>query len=318
MLADRHCSISLETSTDSGSMSQSPIFLFVNPTAGRGRATKCVPNICRIMQQHAVQYEIITSNKQGDIEAGVRQIVGSGCERIVVAGGDGSVHEAVNGILQSGKKTGLGVIPIGTGNDFAKAVDVPLQYRKATAQLAKRISAGKPPQTIDAGRMNDRYFANGAGIGFDAKINRIARSIRLPIGSLVYLLAVFQGIRDGLLTPSVRLRYADQQKNGPVLLANVSNGPWLGGIFHIAPMAQANDGQLDLILVDSMKKRRVLSLLYALIKGRHLRASEVSWAPVDSFELDSDQPLPSHLDGEVQPLQTSFRIEIIRGALSVL
>ena len=292
--------------------------MFVNPTAGRGRAAGCVSDISKVLQQHELNCNVIASDNQGDIEVGVRQKVEAGCERVIVAGGDGSVHEAVNGILATDKTPGLGVIPVGTGNDFAKALNIPLQYREATAQLATRISTGKLLQIVDAGSMNDRFFANGAGIGFDAKINRIARSIRAPIGSLVYLLAVFQGVRDGLLTPEVRLRFADQQRNGPILFANVSNGPWLGGMFHVAPMARADDGRLDLILVDSMKKRRVLSLLYALIKGKHVRAPEVSWTSIREFELEADQLLPSHLDGEVQPLQSSFKIQVLPGALRII
>ena len=105
--------------------------------------------------------------------------------------------------------------------------------------------------------MNDRYFANGAGIGFDAKINRLARRYRLPIGDFVYLLAVFEGVFDGVITPSVRMRFDDREIEGSVTLANISNGPWVGGMFHIAPGARNDDGRFDLVYADPVSRWRV-------------------------------------------------------------
>jgi diacylglycerol kinase family enzyme len=166
--------------------------------------------------------------------------------------------------------------------------------------------------------MNQRFFANGAGIGFDAKINRIARNLRLPIGDLVYLVAVFQGMWDGVITPNVRITYDGSTYAGPVTLANISNGPWVGGMFHIAPMARINDGSLDLIFVSPVTRLRILSLLPKLINGTHISEAEVTCSAIKSFELVADEPVPSHMDGEVQPLQTEFRIELLENALRLL
>ena len=166
--------------------------------------------------------------------------------------------------------------------------------------------------------MNDRYFANGAGIGFDAKINRIARQYRLPIGDLVYLLAVFKGVYDGVITPSVSMRFDGREVAGPVTLANISNGPWVGGMFHIAPGARNDDGEFDLVYADPVSRWRVFSLLPKLIRGSHYEAPDIHTARITRFELKTDEALPSHLDGEVQPLQTEFRIELLPGALRVI
>ena len=292
--------------------------VFLNPAAGRGRASKSVPAIRKLFQMAQIEIELIESEAPGNIETGVHAAVSSGADRIIVAGGDGSIHEAVNGLLQAGTDAGLGVIPIGTGNDFAKACQIHLRWQQAGQLLAERLRNSAEPRSIDAGRMNNRYFANAAGIGFDAKINQIARDIRWRIGDLVYLVAVIKGIRSGITTPTVRMRFDGRTCASKVTLVNISNGPWVGGKFHIAPGARNNDGALDLVIVDPISTARIITLLPRLMRGNHNGAPEVSSQRVGSFELIADSSLPSHLDGEVQPLQSEFRIEILPAALKLL
>jgi len=130
--------------------------------------------------------------------------------------------------MQSARSTALAVLPLGTGNDFAKACSVPLDIEHATRLLAARIGNDTPWRYIDVSRMNDRYLANGADIEFDAQINCIASEIRLPIGQLKYLVAVFQGIWDGVITPEVNLRYDNAIYDGAVTLVEVCNGESVG------------------------------------------------------------------------------------------
>ncbi|MEQ9562526.1 MAG: diacylglycerol kinase family lipid kinase, partial [Woeseiaceae bacterium] len=241
-----------------------------------------------------------------------------GASRIIVAGGDGSIHEAVNGILRSESRPALGVIPIGTGNDFAKASDIPLHWEDAAILLAERIVAAATPREIDVGRMNQRFFANGAGVGFDAKVTGIAKSIRLPVGDIVYLLAVVQAMWDGVITPGLTIRYNNIVKHGPMTLANVSNGPWVGGMFLIAPDAKNDDGQLNLVVADPVSRMRILQLLPKLMNGTHIGQPEITADRILVCEIESSSPVPSHLDGEVQPLQSLFEIEILPGALRLL
>jgi YegS/Rv2252/BmrU family lipid kinase len=299
-------------------MSTEPVLLFANPVAGRGRAAKYFSPICNLLKERSVPVELILSAAPGDIEERIHDAALAGAQKVIVAGGDGSIHEAVNGIMRAKASTALGIIPVGTGNDFAKACNISLDWRLAASELASRITSGTPGRRIDVGKMNERYFGNGAGIGFDAKINRIARDIRWPIGDIVYLVAVFRGIRDGILTPSVVMQYADKNFSGSITLANISNGPWVGGMFHIAPMAPNNDGYLDLVVVAPVGTRRVLTLLPKLMNGKHISAPEVTCEKIRRFTLVSEAPVPCHLDGEAQALQTRFDIEICAAALQLL
>jgi YegS/Rv2252/BmrU family lipid kinase len=299
-------------------MKKRTIPLIVNPVAGRGRAVSRIPAISKLLDASGVAHEVIQSTVAGDIETTVLAAASAGAERIIVAGGDGSIHEAVNGIMRAATATALGVIPFGTGNDFAKACSIPLHWEDATLLLAERIANKLPWRYIDAGRMNDRYFANGAGIGFDAKINRIASRNRLPIGDLKYLIAVFKGVWDGVITPRVSMRYDTENYEGAVTLIEVCNGPSVGGIFQMAPAAKNDDGYLDLIFVKPVSRLRIFALLPRLLHGTHETAPEVTCARITSIGLTAEAPLPSHLDGENQPPGTKFDIEILPRALAIL
>ena len=241
-----------------------------------------------------------------------------GARRILVAGGDGSIHEVVNGILRSSETVELGVIPLGTGNDFVKACSIPVHWEDAVQLLANRIQHGIPARRIDVGRMNDRYFANGAGIGFDAKVTAIARQVHWRIGDVVYLVAAIKGIIDGVITPHMTMKFSGQTVEGPITLANISNGAWIGGMFQIAPMARNDDGEFDLVFVAPVSRLRILTLLPKLIRGSHIKQPEITHSRITQCQLTAVAPVPSHLDGEVQPLQTHFEIEILKGALQLL
>jgi len=299
-------------------MSVDEISLFLNPVAGRGRATKYAESIIAEFRNHGISVNLTESVAERDLEEKVYRAATNGSKTIIVAGGDGSVHEAVNGILQAGTDSALGIIPVGTGNDFAKAIKASRDWRMAARVIAGKIRDNTPARRIDVGKMNQRYFANGAGIGFDAKINGIAKKYDWPIGDLVYLLAVFEGLWDGVTTPTVKIRAADYAYDGPITLANISNGPWVGGMFHIAPMAQVDDGFFDLIIADPMSRARILPLIPKLMRGSHIGKPGIHHLQLDTFSLSSTAPLPNHLDGESQPLQSEFKIQMLRNALRIL
>jgi YegS/Rv2252/BmrU family lipid kinase len=299
-------------------MTADTIHLFLNPTAGRGRAGRRQERIIELLRTSELPVELHASRAVGDLEDQVRSHVDRGATRIIVAGGDGSIHEAVNGIMRAEGDAALGVIPSGTGNDFAKSCDIPLNWEHAAQLLADRMAAEQFARTIDVGIMNDRFFANGAGIGFDATVTRIARSYRLPIGDLVYLLAIFRAMLDGIATPRLQITSADYSWDGPATLASISNGPWIGGMFHIAPMARNDDGKLELMIADPVSRRRILSLLPKLMSGTHMDEAEIQHRSVSKLSVVSSEPLASHLDGEVQPLQQQFDLEILPGALHLL
>ena len=299
-------------------MSSMSIPLYINPLAGRGRAGKCVASLRRLLDSNQIDYELITSSFSGDIEEQIAATTRSGVDRVIVAGGDGSIHERVNGVQRGGGSAALGVIPIGTGNDFAKACSIPLHWEDAATLLADRIRSDAPIRSVDIGRVNERFFANCAGIGFDAKVTQIAHNMNWPIGDLVYLIAVFRAMWDGVITPELQIAYLGETYEGPVTLVNVSNGEWVGGMFHIAPGARNDDGELNLVYAGPVTRRRILTLLPKLLSGTHLGQAEITDRVIKRCTIVSAAPVPSHVDGEIQPLQTFFEIEVVENGLRLL
>ena len=294
------------------------IHFFLNPTAGRGRAGRRQERMLELLKLGGVNVKLCPSHAPGDLEAQVFHYVNAGATRLIVAGGDGSVHEAVNGIMRSSGDAALAVIPTGTGNDFAKACDIPLNWEHATQLLADRLNANDAPRKIDLGMMNDRYFANGAGVGFDAKVTRIASTIQLPIGDLVYVLAIIRALIDGIATPRLTISSENISWQGPVTLVSINNGPWVGSMFHIAPMADNADGRLEVLVAGPVTRRRILTLLPKIMNGSHLEEPEISHGAVTDLIIRSDAPIESQLDGEVQALASIFRLQILPGALRLL
>ncbi len=298
-------------------MPHAPLHLLVNPAAGRGRAARRLARILQYLQQAGLKPVVHQSTGTGDIEAEARALAGMDAT-LLVAGGDGSVHELVNGILTAGATNAFGVIPVGTGNDFAKAAGISLDWETATRLLAERLASASPPRPVDAGRMNGRYFANGAGIGLDAAITRRALAYRWPSGDLLYLRAILRTLAHGVPAPRVTIRSDELLWDGPLTLANTANGAWVGGMFHIAPGADHADGELNLLVAAPVRRRRILQLLPKLAKGTHLAEPEIHHWIVKALIVEADEPLPSHLDGEVQPLTTHFEIEVLPGALRLV
>lgn len=295
-----------------------PIPLIINPSARRGRAGLRADQIRDLFQQRGVATDLILSREPGDIAAASRRLAAAGATRIIVGGGDGSVHEAINGILESGQPTALGLVPSGSGNDFAKACGIDPYWQNATLSLADRIASNVEPRRADAGRCNNRYFANGVGIGFDAIVTRYSASVRLPLGNFVYVVGLARALLKGIVTPELTVKAGGFRYAGRATLANIANGPWLGGQFRIAPGADNADGILDLVLAEPVTRLRVVELLPLLKAGTHLDEPEVRHARVTSVIVECAEAITSHLDGEVQPPASRFEIDVLPGALRLL
>lgn len=292
--------------------------LIVNPSARRGRAGRRARRIVELFDAQGVATELVQSAGPGDIAGLVETLARQGASRIVVAGGDGTVHEAVNGAMRSASDVALGLVPCGSGNDFAKACGIDPDWQVASARLAERIASHVEPARIDVGRCNDAWFANGVGIGFDAVVSRHADGIRLPLGSLVYMVGLLRALAAGVVTPALSIDGDGFAYEGRATLVNIASGPWVGGQFRIAPDAKNDDGTFDLVLAEPLTRRRVVTIVGPLKRGEHLAEPEVRHARVARVVVESESPIPSHLDGEVQPLATRFEIECLPGALGLL
>ena len=293
--------------------------LFINPIAGRGRAAARLPDIVAALAQSGVQADVRESTAVGDLESRVRAAAEAGEPRVIVAGGDGSMHEATNGLMNAGRRSALGLVPVGTGNDFARAAGIPADWTLAATELGQRIAGGETLKRIDIGQCNHRFFSNGVGIGIDAKVASIAAGIRLPIGNLVYFVGIIRCLWDGIATPRMSVTVDGEQTwSAPTTLTNVSNGAWVGGKFHIAPDADLSDGQLNVVIAAAVSRARVVSLVPQLMRGQHLATPEITHVEGRHIVVHCDEPVIAHLDGELQEATQAFDIRVLRSALVLL
>jgi diacylglycerol kinase (ATP) len=247
-----------------------------------------------------------------------------GYERIIAMGGDGTVHEVVNGIMQlpQASRPILGVVPVGSGNDFAHAIGIPLQSDRA---LACALSG--QPSPIDLGVMTDEhgrkeYFDNTLGIGFDAVVT--IRSHRLPVvrGFLMYLTAVIQTILLNHNPALMQMETDGQQREQSNLLLTMCNGPREGGGFLIAPEAKIDDGLLHYAMIQSVSRAMMFRLVPEVMKGTHGNFKQVTLGSCVRMTVKADRPMYIHADGEIY---TSFgsnlrnvAFEVLPGALQVV
>ena len=247
-----------------------------------------------------------------------------GYQRVIAMGGDGTVHEVVNGIMQlpREKRPVLGVVPVGSGNDFAHALGIPLRSDQALV-----CALNGKPSPVDLGVMTDEhgrqeFFDNTLGIGFDAVVT--IRSHRLPVlrGFLIYLTAVIQTIILNHDAALMKMETDGQKWEQSNLLMTMCNGPREGGGFTIAPDARIDDGILHYAMIRKVGRLTMFRLVPEVMKGTHGKFKPVTLGSCKKMTVSADRPLYIHADGEIY---TSFgsnlrslTFEVLPGALQVV
>ena len=280
----------------------------VNPAAGRGRVGRLFPRIEAWLRVHAPGARLVLTREPGHAEALVREAPE---ERIVAVGGDGTVHEALRGLRQAQV---FGVVPVGSGNDFARMLGLPKLGLEAALERALKA----PPRRVDLGLVNGEPFGASLGLGFDAGVARRALSApRFLRGMPRYLYALFLELQ-GLSLPVLRLEAGGEVLfEGPALLAAVMNGSTYGGGFPIAPMADPADGRLEAIVAGRFSRMGVVGILPRLMRGTHINHPRVHHFQAPAFTVRFDRPTPAHADGEVLRPRQVYEVRLVPGGLRV-
>jgi YegS/Rv2252/BmrU family lipid kinase len=293
-------------------MSESVVVL-ANPAAGSGRGRRLGGRVLALLESQGLRIESVVSHGPGHLAERAAAEARRGRARLIAIGGDGTLSEVARGLLTvPGAPTVLGVVPLGTGNDFVKSAGLSRNWRLACRQLA----AGCLPRTIDAGRVNGRWFINGVGFGFDAAIARATRRYKWLPGPLGYGAGLFDALRAGVGRPVCTLRWDGGEDRRAVTLVAVCNGQFAGGLFRLAPAALLDDGRLDIVWADALSRLQVLRHAPRVIRGTHESLPIAHRALATLLEIESDTPLPAQADGELlgEALQ-HLSIEMVPGAL---
>ena len=287
----------------------------LNPVANRGKMQR-YRELARGKAEDE-QAEYIETGRPGEAEERARQAASEG-RPVVVVGGDGSVHEVVNGLLASGRRVPLGIVAAGSGNDFAWNT---LQLPRDPEAALERAFHGTLID-VDAGQINGRYFANAFSVGLDADIAEAAHRLRrwpFMSGSRLYYSATLKQLLFGYQRcPHLSFKLDDcewMEMSRYVLLA-VSNGPTYGGGFRINPTADPTDGWFHICAIDYTPLLRALQLLPVVQKGEHRGVPEARFFQAQRVQIKSQSPVSLQMDGETSRAQ-SYQAEVLPGALWV-
>src|SRR4051812_28668085 len=287
--------------------------IVVNPAAGRGRGARILAEVRRSFEPIGIS-TIFESTQPGDEERVTRLAQAGGFRTVVVVGGDGTCSRVASVLLAEERDTTLAVVPVGTGNDFAKTLGVNGYTPKQVADLVEHQKSVR----MDVGLADGHYFVNSCGFGFDASVLEATESVRYLKGDAVYVWAALAQL----------FTYRGQTVSFPgdggttarkLLMLTVSNGKHLGGAFQIAPGASVTDGLLDVGFFSDAATIERLRIFTAALRGRHLGLASVETRRVNSIQLTFAEPPMMEVDGELRRARArTVKVECLPRALSVI
>lgn len=290
--------------------------MLVNPAAGPDGPRRSA-RLVELARRIGAPVEV--TEGAADVTRRARRAVAEGVERLLVAGGDGTVHHAVQAL--AGSPCALAVVPVGTGNDFAAAAGVP-----ADPAAAVELAASGPLRRIDLGRATvgggaAAWFSTYCGVGFDSEAARHAnQEMRFLSGRTVYLYAVLRTLVT-FRPPEVEVEHDGGGSRGRVMFVTVANGPSFGGGMRIAPEARLDDGLLDLVIVREVGRLELLRVFPKVYGGRHVGhpAVEIVRTRRVTIRLAPGRELELYGDGEpMLPLAAGgVAVAVVPGALAV-
>jgi len=294
----------------------------VNPTAGAGKSGKLWPEIMGHFKGNGLRFEHQLTEAPGHATELAREAVKQGYEMVVAVGGDGTIHEIVNGLCASGNLASalLGIVSTGTGGDYVRTVGVPKNYQDACQSFLKpkiiSVDLGKVEYRKN-GKDMERLFVNFAGAGFDAEIVRRTTQQFKNLGALPsYLMGALTTLAT-YKNKEVLLKMDGQESIRKVCTVIVNNGRYGGGGMYTAPGADLSDGLFDVMIVGDISKPDFLVSLPRLYKGTHVTHPKVTMLKAKEIEIEARKKMALQADGELLG-ELPARIRVLPSALKII
>lgn len=275
------------------------VFAIVNPTAGNGRARRLGQRLNDLFAVHGIRCHVRVTEAPGHGTELAAEAARDRWDGIVAIGGDGTVQEAVNGLLDS--PIPLGIIPVGTGNDFARNLGIPRDPDRAAAVIgARRV------RRVDLGEVNGRRYVQVAGVGFDAQVAAMvsANRSRLPGGgALPYLWGALHQLmtfQNRELTITLQGSEGEQEvRRVPALMTAVGNSRFYAGGLKICPEARVDDGLLDVCIIGDLNRWQRVEVLARVFSGAHVRHPKVQYTRARALHIEGPRDLLIQADGQI-------------------
>ncbi|CAH0346742.1 diacylglycerol kinase [Bacillus sp. CECT 9360] len=267
--------------------------LIYNPTSGREAIKKHLPEVLAKLEQAGYEASCHATTGEGDATDAARIAIERGYDVVIAAGGDGTIYEVVNGLADAEKRPKLGIIPVGTTNDFARAIHMP-----RSVEAAVDIIAAGHTMPIDIGKMNERYFVNIAGGGRLTELTyEVPSKLKTMLGQLAYYL---KGIE---MLPSIRatevsIEYDGKIFEGEIMLFLVGNTNSVGGFEKLAPDASLNDGMFTLLILKKTNLADFIRIATLASRGEHINDRDVIYVKANRIKVTAKDKMQLNLDGE--------------------
>jgi YegS/Rv2252/BmrU family lipid kinase len=298
--------------------------IIFNPAARRGHAVRLAHQLGDLAARLDGSAWVETRYARHAVELAA-QAAREGAGIVVAMGGDGTVHEVVNGLMQveAGRRPALGVVPVGSGNDFVVGAGLCADPFDALRRILAPSGARMRP--LDLGCVRDNlgrteHFVNVIGIGLDAAVTYRTQRVRLLRGFPMYAAALVSALAQDYRAPRMHVDLGDGHPiSGPILMLAAGNGTREGGGFVVTPKADIGDGSLDVAMIGPVSRRRLLQIIPDVMKGTHERHPEIRVLRARRVTLSAEDELSAHYDGEMMawPGEQVRRLEIeaVPGAL---
>ena len=286
----------------------------INPSAGNGHAKLLKPGIEAMIHKYAVNAVVVFSEKPGHAAELARHYAANGSKYIIGVGGDGTFNEIASALLHE-KGITLGIVPAGTGNDFIQILGFPDHFEEKDwgVLFEKRTIA------MDVGLCNGFPFFNGMGLGFDAQVaaeNYTEPGKEKKGGKNKYIWHIIKTLlfyKEKIMT----VLSAESRQETDCFINTVAIGRRFAGSFFLTPKAIANDGLLDVCMIDKLSLAERFMILPKVPKGTHLQNKKVNYYQTSKIEIEFSQEVPFHLDGELN-FARHFDISILPSALTII
>jgi YegS/Rv2252/BmrU family lipid kinase len=299
--------------------------IIVNPISGRGTAAEAVPDLDRFLRERNMDFDLVLTERPEHAVELAKQAALDGFDVVVVAGGDGTANEVLNGLMLA-KQAGadgvaMGVIAIGRGNDFAFGVNVPPGLEEGFRVLVEDFRTSMDVGLVTGGLYPEgRYFGNGVGIGFDAVVGFEALKMTRLQGFLSYIVAAVKTIFLYYQAPLVRIEFDGQTMDKYTLMVSIMNGRRMGGGFMMAPESAIDDGLLDLCIAEQVSKARIFALIPRFMAGTQASQPSIQTDRTRSIVVTAlEGSLPAHADGETLCIEgQQLKMEILPRQIEII
>ncbi len=264
-----------------------------NPTSGRELFKKELPEVLRRFEEAGYETSAHATTCEGNATDAARYAVDRKFDLIIAAGGDGTINEVLHGMAEQDHRPQLAIIPVGTTNDFARALGIPRDIQKAVSVILEHNI-----RKLDIGKVNEHYFMNIAGGGKLTELTyEVPSKLKTMIGQLAYYLKGIEML-PSLKPINVQIEYDGKFFEDEIMLFLVSNTNSVGGFEKIAPDARMDDGYFDLLILKKTNLAEFVRIASLATKGAHLEDKNIFYARANRIKVNTDEKMQLNLDGE--------------------